>query len=783
MTELDISFVDKIIEKIGQGPEVVIAILQAIQQHYRYLPEEALLRVCDISEITPAQITGVSTFYTQFRHQPVGEHIISICHGTACHVKGAGAIDDALRNHLGLAGDDDTDADGLFTVQKVACLGCCTLAPVIQIDEVTYGHLTSGSVPRVLRDFLAHQKRARKRRRSEEVIKTPESVAEIRVGLGSCCVARGSRNVYDAIQQALIDTGVKAVVKRVGCVGMCHQTPLVEIVPPQSPSAFYAVVRPEDAPAIVLRHFKPQGITRKIRRVVSKALENMLTDDVWEPVARYSIEVRDPPVAAFLGRQKHIATEHYGHINPTHLDEYLANDGFKALNRCLNDLTPEEVIEEVQRSGLRGRGGAGFPTGTKWPIVRQAKGDLKYVICNGDEGDPGAFMDRMLLESYPYRIIEGIIIAAYAVGAKEGYFYIRAEYPLALQRVRESLRQCEERGFLGDDILGSGFSLHLRIMEGAGAFICGEETALLSSIEGKRGMPRLRPPYPAESGLWGKPTLVNNVETYALVPWIIREGADEFAALGTEKSKGTKVFALAGKVARGGLIEVPMGVSIREIVEEIGGGIAGGKRFKAVQVGGPSGGCVPAEVAHTPVDYEALTNVGAIMGSGGLVVLDEADCMVEISRYFLEFTQDQSCGKCTFCRIGTRRMLDILTRLCEGGGKKGDLEELEGLARMVKKGSICGLGKTAPNPVLSTLQYFREEYEAHLEKRCPAGKCKALITYLVTDDCIGCTICAQHCPVEAIAMQPYQQHEIDPDKCIRCGTCKEACPADAIKVE
>ena len=778
---MDLSFVDKTIEEIGRGSEAVIPILQAIQEHYRYLPEEALQRVCEITEITPAQIMGVSTFYSQFRHQPVGRHIINVCHGTACHVKGAGMVDDAFRQHLGISGDDDTDADGLFTIQKVACLGCCTLAPVVQIDEVTYGHLTSGAIPRVLRDFLELQKRGATSRKIERAIDTQDGYAEIRIGLGSCCVARGSGNVYDAIQQTLADTGVQAIVKRVGCVGMCHQTPLVDIVSSEAPSCLYAEVLPEDVKSLILRHFKPKGITRKISHAVSKVLENILTDESWEPVTRYSIEVRDPPVAAFLSRQKHIATEHSGHINPTDLEEYRENDGFKALNRCVNELTPEQIIEEIQNSGLRGRGGAGFPTGLKWSMVRQAKGEMKYVICNGDEGDPGAFMDRMLLESYPYRIIEGIAIAAYTVGANEGILYIRAEYPLAVQRVREALRRFEEEGLLGNDILGSNFSLHLQIMEGAGAFVCGEESALLASIEGNRGMPRLRPPYPAESGLWGKPTLVNNVETYALVPWIIRNGADAFAALGTEKSKGTKVFALAGKIVRGGLIEVPMGISIREIVEEIGGGVEGGKRFKAVQIGGPSGGCVPAELAHTSVDYEALTAVGAIMGSGGLVVLDESDCMVEISRYFLEFTQDQSCGKCTYCRIGTRRMLDMLNRLCEGQGKKGDLEELEQLALMVKKGSLCGLGKTAPNPVLSTLKYFRDEYEAHLEKRCPAGKCKALIKYSVTDDCIGCTICAQHCPTKAIAMTPYQKHEIDADKCVRCGTCKEVCPVGAIE--
>jgi NADH-quinone oxidoreductase subunit F len=478
-----------------------------------------------------------------------------------------------------------------------------------------------------------------------------------------------------------------------------------------------------------------------------------------------------------------LATEYCGQIDPTDLEEYRRHGGFQALERCLGRLSPQQTIEEVQRSGLRGRGGAGFPTGIKWAKVRAAEGPKKYTVCNGDEGDPGAFMDRMLLESFPYRIIEGMTIAARAVGAHEGLLYIRAEYPLAVRRVTEALRRCEECGLLGERVLGSDFGLKLSVREGAGAFVCGEETALLASLEGRRGMPRLRPPFPAECGLWGKPTLVNNVETYALVPWIFRHGAESFAALGTEKSKGTKVFALAGKVRRGGLIEVPMGVSIRQIVEEIGGGVAEGRTFKAVQVGGPSGGCVPAELADTPVDYEALTNAGAIMGSGGLVVLDDSDCMVDIARYFLRFTQDQSCGKCTFCRIGTRRMLDILDRICTGEGKPDDLEELHELAVTVSAGSICGLGRTAPNPVLSTLRYFRHEYEAHLAGRCPAGKCKALIAYRITDECIGCTLCAQQCPVDAIPMTPYVRHQIDQEKCTRCDTCRAICPVHAVVVE
>ena len=797
MSAPDLTFVEQVIERIGRGPEKVIPILQAIQAHCRYLPEDALRRVCETTEITPAAIMGVSTFYTQFRHRPMGDHLIRVCVGTACHVKGAGLVHDAFVRHLTIAEGDDTDPDRLFTVQKIACLGCCTLAPVVQIDEVTYGHLTPDRVPAVLRDFLELDKTGEQKHWADRPAGGAGDGAEIRIGLGSCCIARGSGKVEHALQQALAHSGVRARIKRVGCVGMCHQTPLVEIVRPGHATALYAQVQPEDAEAIVLRHFAPRSLGRRLKVAAGKLLDRLFTDAAWAPVTRYSLDVREPHVAAFLGPQKHLAVEHCGEMDPTDLDEYLAHHGFHALRDCVTGRRPEDIIEEVRRSGLRGRGGAGFLTGLKWARVREVPGEKKHIVCNGDEGDPGAFMDRMLLESYPYRVLEGMIIGAFAVGADEGTLYIREEYPLAVRRVREALRVLAERGFLGENILGSGFSLRLHIMEGAGAFVCGEETALLASIEGKRGMPRLRPPYPAERGLWGKPTLINNVETYSLVPWILRHGADAFAAIGTPTSKGTKVFALAGKVARGGLIEVPMGISIREVVEQVGGGVGQAppctglpatarreeRRFKAVQIGGPSGGCLPASMGDVPVDFEALTGAGAIMGSGGLVVLDDRDCMVDIAHYFLEFTQNQSCGRCTFCRIGTRRMLDILERLRNGEGKKGDIEELEHLAAMVKKGSLCGLGKTAPNPVLTTIRYFRDEYEAHIAGRCPAGRCKALINYVVTDDCIGCTLCAQHCPVEAIAMTPYEKHEIDAEKCIRCGTCKALCPTNAIKVE
>ena len=780
--ELDLTFVDRTVEELGQGPGSLVAMLQALQAHYRYLPEEALQRVCELTSVTPAQIVGVSSFYSQFRLRPAGEYIIRVCVGTSCHVKGSGRVQEALRRHLDLDGDDDTTANRQFTLEGVACLGCCTLAPAVQIDEVTYGHVRPDTVPRIVGDFLALKELGPAPAVTDPDGVSPEGYGEIRVGLGSCCIAKGSGEVHDALRQALDETGARAVVKCVGCVGMCHQTPLVEVVPPGGAPALYAGATPQDVKSIVLRHFRPEGIIKRVGSAVSRALENLWTDEGWEPITRYSIETRDPPVAAFLGKQQHLATEHSGQLHPTDLDEYLARDGFTALTRCVGELTPEQVIEEVQQSRLRGRGGAGFPAGVKWARVRAAAGDEKYVICNGDEGDPGAFMDRMLLESYPYRIVEGMAIAAYAVGAASGIVYVRAEYPLAVRRIREALRQCEERGLLGDAILGSDFGLRLRLTEGAGAFVCGEETALLASIEGDRGMPRLRPPYPADSGLWGKPTLVNNVETYALVPWILRHGAARFSALGTGESRGTKVFSLAGKIVRGGLIEVPMGISIREIVEEIGGGIAGGKAFKAVQIGGPSGGCVPAALAHTPVDYESLRAVGAIMGSGGLVVLDESDCMVEIARYFTDFTQNESCGKCTHCRVGTRRMLEILNRICSGQARTRDLDALAELAGVVTEGSLCGLGKTAPNPVLSTLKYFRGEYEAHVAGRCPAGQCKALINYSVGDACSGCTLCAQHCPADAIPTVPYQRHQIEADRCTRCDACRLVCPVDAVQV-
>jgi len=781
--KIDVSFVDKVVAELGRSPDTVVAILQRIQEHYNYLPRAALERVVQITDITPAALTGVATFYAQFRHKPAGRHIIRVCHGTACHVKGSELVHDAIRRHLGLQGDQDTDEEGQFTVERVGCMGCCTLAPVIQVGSITYGHRTADNTSDAILDFLA-QRDAPSAPETRQYHRDGQVAAELRVGCGSCCIAGGAMDVKNTLEAAIQRSGAPAVVKQVGCVGMCHQTPMVEVLLRGQRTALYSKVGAAEAESLFRRHFRPRGFFRRLRSTLNTAFEALLgEEDELTPIERHALDTRDGPVCDFLGPQKRIATEACGSLDPLDLDEYLAHQGFEAARKALLPaVDPEALIDQIRRSGLRGRGGAGFPTGEKWDRTRKAPGDIKYIICNGDEGDPGAFMDRMILESFPYRVLEGMIVASAAIGAREGVLYIRAEYPLAVRRIREAIRRCEARGFLGENILGSGHSLKLRVVEGAGAFICGEETAMIASIEGRRGMPRLRPPFPSESGLWGRPTCINNVETYALVPWIIRNGAAAFAAIGTEKSKGTKVFALTGKIRRGGLIEVPMGITIRQIVEEIGGGVPEGRKFKAVQIGGPSGGCIPAELADLPVDYESLTRAGAIMGSGGLVVLDDTDCMVDMARYFLQFTQTESCGQCSFCRIGTRVLLDILERLCQGKGRPSDLEKLDELARQVKQSSLCGLGQTAPNPVLTTLQYFRHEYEQHVKGRCPAGRCKGLIRYVVQDGCIGCTKCAQECPAGAIPMMPYQKHEIDVTKCTRCDICRTVCPEKVIKI-
>ena len=584
------------------------------------------------------------------------------------------------------------------------------------------------------------------------------------------------------LEQALAATGAPARLTRVGCVGMCHQTPLVEMVQHDGRSNLYAKVQPGHARDIVLRHFQPQGISRRVVHAVARLLDRWHTDEEDAAGRGLSIDVREAPVCAFLGPQQRLATEHCSHVDPLDIDAYQRLGGFAGLRRCLTELDGQQIVAEIRASGLRGRGARGFPrtlNGRRCGPPATGRPMSSAMVTRGTRAPLwiGCCWSRS-----PTGSSKGWRLPLAPSGRTRG---CSTSAPSTRWRCGGSTRrsqQCRQRGFLGDAVMGSGFRLNLSVKEGAGAFVCGEETALINSLEGNRGTPRIRPPYPAESGFRGKPTLINNVETFALVPWILRHGAAEFAKLGTETSKGTKVFALAGKVQRGGLIEVPMGVTLREIVEQIGGGVMPGRQFKAVQVGGPSGGCVPAELADTPVDYEALSRVGAIMGSGGLVVLDDTDCMVDMARYFLRFTQDQSCGKCTFCRVGTKRMLEIMDRICTGHGRAGDLAQLEQLSRQVGAASLCGLGKTAPNPVLSTLKYFRSEYEAHLEGRCPAGRCMELISYRVNQRCVGCTLCAQHCPVDAIPWTPYQRHRIELDKCTRCDTCRAVCPAGAVDI-
>ncbi len=772
---------DQIIKEKGNSKRHVIPILQAIQEKYHYLPEDILKKVCDHTEITPDLIMGVASFYSQFRLQPTGKHIVKVCTGTACHVKRAELVYDAFGRALHLETGHNTDKAGNYTLEKVNCLGCCTLAPVVQIDDITYGHVDVEGVNKVLTSF--EHINAQPQKKGSAIGNGKKNLqGEIRIGLGSCCVASGSEDVKKSVELAVRDNALDINMKRVGCVGMCHQVPLLEIIPEGKEPALYSKVQPDDVKKIIDRHFKPQGIWHRIKSSLFNFVEDIQTDRSWEGIDQYELNVREKHVSSFLGRQVPIATEYRGAIDPLDIEEYKYRFGFKAIAKCLKEYSPDQIIEKVQNSGLKGRGGAGFPTGEKWKVLKEQNSDIKYIICNGDEGDPGAFMDRMLLESYPYRIIEGMIIAAYATGATKGYFYIRAEYPLAVERISKALLICREQGYLGEKILDSELSFDIEIFQGAGAFICGEETAMIASIEGNRGFPRLRPPYPVEKGLWNNPTLVNNTETFAQVPFILKNGTSEYTRNGTQTSKGTKVFALAGKINRGGLIEVPMGITIREIVEDIGGGVPDGRKFKAVQIGGPSGGCVPEWLADTPIDFHSLKEVGAMMGSGGLVVLDDTDCMVDIARYFLSFTQSESCGKCTFCRVGTRRMLDILQAITSGNGTKRDLEELEKLAGWTKKGSLCGLGQTAPNPVLSTLTYFRDEYEAHIKGRCPTGKCQGLITYTIDESCIGCTKCAQNCPVNAIAFTPYVVHVIDQEKCIKCDGCKQVCPEDSVRV-
>ncbi|MDR2809679.1 MAG: NAD(P)H-dependent oxidoreductase subunit E [Tannerellaceae bacterium] len=768
---------DRRIDTVGRGRETIIPLLQALQTEFSYLPREAIERVYERTEINRAQLISVSTFYSQFRHIPLGKYLIKVCTGTACHVKGASNVYDAFLRQLGIEEGGTTTSDRLFSVEKIACLGCCTLAPVVQIEEKIYGHVMPGRVDEVVADFLEMQESKKK----DELVPSAGQIAgEVRLGMGSCCMASGSADIYRELKTASAQLGIDIRIKPVGCVGVCNKVPLIDVVEANGNIARYPNVKAIEIKEILHHHFQPAGYLKRLKNRVWGYVDTFHTDLTWDNVVWKPEQERTGLINSFLYNQQHISTEGYGVLTPLNIEEYSAHGGFEALQQALS-VTPAHVVDTVRKSGLRGRGGGGFLTGQKWSIVASAPGEHKYMICNGDEGDPGAFMDRMMLESYPFRVIEGMLIAAYAVGADRGIFYIRAEYPLAVTRIKTAIGLCREKGWIGPRIAGSDFSFDVSVFEGAGAFVCGEETALIASIEGNRGFPKQRPPYPAVQGLYARPTLVNNVETLSQIAYIVKHGAEHYAAIGTEKSKGTKVFALAGKINHGGLIEVPMGITLRQIIEEIGGGVEKGEKLKAVQIGGPSGGCIPAELCDMQVDFDAFTQLGAMMGSGGLVVLSDRDCMVDVARYFLSFTCDQSCGKCTSCRVGTRRMLDLLNKICSGKARMSDIDLLEELALHIKQSALCGLGKTAPNPVLTTLKYFRHEYEEHVRGICRTGVCKDLIKYEVTSNCIGCTKCAKACPVEAIPYTPYEIHIIDVGRCVLCGLCAEECRYEAIQ--
>jgi NADH-quinone oxidoreductase subunit F len=792
----------------------LIAVLQRTQEMYGYLPTAALDEIADVMRMSEARVYGVATFYSQFRLKPRGQHVVQVCNGTACNVKGAENLLDEVVAVLGIR-PGDTTPDGKVTLEQVACVGACGVAPAVVVDGQVHGRMTPRALHRLADKLLSepirpappvqipqpaapprgktflerccdkckhregtpcpnfllcrlegvscHDDAACVKYKDElrqlAVHSRPDFFAQIFLCKGLTCDAGGEAPVYRALRAELERRGLADKVEFVetGCQGLCEVGPIVQITPL---AAFYCRVKPEDAAEIVERHIVGKEIVERLLFAPGHVTE------------------ADIP---FYQRQERRVLSNTGRIDPENIDEYIARRGYRALYKTVKELTPEQVVEQVTAAGLRGRGGGGFPTGRKWSIVRTHAALDRTLVCNADEGDPGAFMDRSILEGDPHRVLEGMLIGAYAIGAHHAVVYCRAEYPLAVRRLEIAIAQARSYGLIGANILGTGMSIHIEIVQGAGAFVCGEETALISSMEGKRGMARNKPPYPAELGFYGHPTCVNNVETFANVPLIIDRGVEWFRSVGTQKSPGTKIFSLSGKVRHTGLVEVPIGTSVEDVIVAIGGGVSEGSAIKAAQTGGPSGGCIPAKLLDTPLDYESLRALGAMMGSGGMVVTDSGTCMVAFAKFFLGFTQHESCGKCIPCREGTKRMLEILERITDGKGTLRDLDELRHLARVISRTSACGLGQAAPNPVVSTLRYFEQEYRSHIEDlRCLAGVCRSLVTFRILDNCRGCTLCARNCPTNCISGQRGEVFVIDQARCTKCASCQRVCPFGAV---
>ncbi len=743
-----------------------------IQHKQGYLPIEDLEALSIKLNIPMQEISSTATFYAAFRFKPQGKHIIKVCVGAACYVKGAERVYDAFQKYLNIPPTEDTDPTGEFSLTKVACLGCCMLAVAVQIDNHIYGWVDPQNIDTVIRSFRESQRTASHAKSSR---KSNESI-ESRIEMCCCssCNASGAEKIWSLVQNEIRKYDLPVQLRKVSCTGMSHLATQVTIFDGEN-FYHYARVQHEDLHHILSRHFNLTQPLAGARWKLASFFHN-----IYHPTkCRCDDKNHQSPFQ--LPQTPLIVTEHRGESQPLDINDYKQRGGFSAFEKCLTT-DSNTIIQTLIDAKLRGRGGAGFLTGMKWKFAHQSVGDTKYIVCNADEGDPGAFMDRMVLESFPYRVLEGMLIAAHTLQAQGAFIYIREEYTQAIQILRKAIQKCEEHHLF--EKISPTFKISLFL--GAGAFVCGEETALLESMEGKRGIPRARPPFPTQAGYLGMPTLMNNVETFACIPWIFRNGAEAFSALGTTDSAGTKSFALAGKIKNGGLIEVPMGQTLRDIVNLYGGGVETGHTLKAVLIGGPSGGCIPEDKMDIPVDYERLTQMGAMMGSGGLVVLDERDCMVDISLYFLKFMKEESCGKCTLCREGIIRLyglLEALTKRNETPFPENYLEEIATLSRQIQQGSLCGLGRTASNVVLSALKYFRPEFEAHLHGACPAGKCIDLAQFFIDETCIGCTKCAQSCAVDAIAFAPFERHFILQEKCVKCGVCRDICTQKSVQVK